>query len=175
MIFPGVKTKFFTRILAAIGVGLVLVGPGALALAEEAEAPTVVPLGNNTYSVTRHAKEIFTRDTHKYKAQAMEDAYKYCASQGKQLKLVSVTEDKPSFIRGGFAKATVTFMALEASDPALVSAPASAPVPIASTGKQEPNEDFYNDLGKLEDLHNRGILLDAEFAAAKKRMLDRLK
>lgn len=165
------KTKIFGRFFPAFGLGLTLLGWAALAQAEGQEATPVVPLGNNTYSVTRSAHEIFTRDTHRLKAQAMEDAYKFCAVQGKQLKLVSVTEDKPSYIRGGFAKAKVTFQALDAGAKEL----ASEPTPIAATGKPAPPEDFYNDLGKLEDLHNRGVLLDAEFAAAKKRMLDRLK
>jgi hypothetical protein len=152
---------------------LVLIATINCAAAEKNPAPKVVELGNNTYSVTATANDKFTRNTAKLKDQATVIAEEYCAKQGKHLKIVSVTENKGVYLFGDFASATVTFKALDLSDPELSAQTGGARV-------QEPtapltNEQLYADLLRLDDLHKKGILTDAEFAAEKKKVLERSK
>ena len=137
------------------------------------DAPRVVPLGNNDYSITVKATHKFTRNTEKLKEQAMAAATQFCAKEGKQLKVVSVKEDKSFFMVGDFAQATLTFKALSPGDPEL-NAPAEAQGRPAMT-EGLTTEALYADLLKLDDLHKKGILTDAEFDAEKKKVLARSK
>lgn len=129
-------------------------------------APPVVPMGDNTYSITREAGNGFTRDTDKLKAEAMDDAVKFCASQGKQLKVVTTSEEKPLYTLG-YAKAKIIFKALDAGDPELTREPA----PLVLSEKPAVAGDLYTELLKLDDLRKRGILTDEEFQSEKKKVL----
>ena len=128
-------------------------------------SPKVVPLGDNTYSITREANYLFTRNTDKLKAQAQADAVKFCASQGKQLKVVSLKDDKPFYGRD-FVKVMIVFKALDAGDPELASQPASMEAPAHK-------DDLYAELIKLDDLRKKGILTEEEFTVEKKKVLNR--
>jgi hypothetical protein len=134
------------------------------------EAP-VVDLGNNTFSVTRQATNGFSRDVEKLKSEAQEDAAQYCAARGKQLKVVSLTSEKPLFSLG-YASAKIVFKALE---PGAVDAPDPAAVSNAPVAAHlSPTGDLYNDLLKLDDLRKRGILTEEEFQSEKKKALNRI-
>ena len=109
-------------------------------------------MGNNTYSITREANSIFDRKIKELRAQAMDDAAKFCASQGKQLKVLSVAED-PSIFLLGFINVKIVFKALDAGDPELTA-------PIEVDGKKAPKNDYYSELIRLDDLRKRGILTD---------------
>ncbi|HEY1847570.1 MAG TPA: SHOCT domain-containing protein [Opitutaceae bacterium] len=99
---------------------------GSLALSPAARADEdVVPMGNDTYTITCEAKSAFSRNADKLKDKAGEEAQKFCQAQGKQLKVLSVSANVPTFGLG-YAKAKITFMALAANDPRL-----SAPQPPA--------------------------------------------
>jgi hypothetical protein len=152
-------------------------------------------MGNNTYSITVEASNAFHRDLDKLKEEATDLASKYCADQGKQMKLVSLTGKVPMFAMG-YAKAKIVFKALGPGDPELAmpvaadgsvaapapavyaSAPAAyaaapaayaapAPLPHLST------DELYAELVKLDDLRKKGILTDDEFQAEKKKLLSR--
>ena len=99
-------------------VGSILVALAGCATSSTRESAPVVSMGSSTYSVTRQANNGFTRDTEKLKAEAKEDAAKFCADHGKQMKIVAVTEDKPLYTLG-YATAKVIFKALDAGDPEL--------------------------------------------------------
>jgi hypothetical protein len=157
----GVNTKTLGRIFSAFSVGLALLGGASISRAAPPIIKPVVELGNNTYSITCEANTSFTRRTKELKAQAREEATKFCASRGKQLKVVSTTENK-SFYLVGFARATIVFKALDAGDPEL-------------TGEQAATGDLYSTLVKLDDLRKKGILTDEEFQAEKKKALSRSK
>lgn len=137
-----------------------------------AQSPDVVSLSDNTYSITVSATHKFTRNTEKLKAQATAAASEFCAQQGKQLKIVSMNDHKSMFLVGDMASATITFKALDLIDPEL-----SRPAPIATDAAAGPatgtNEALYANLLRLDDLHKKGILTDEEFAAAKKKELER--
>jgi hypothetical protein len=135
-------------------------------------APRIVPLGDGSYSVTVEAAHKFTRNTDKLKAEATQAAADFCQQQGKHLKIVAVTQNKSMFLVGDMASATLTFKALDLADPELAR---PAPVPAGADPAVAPitNEQLYADLLRLDDLHKKGILSDAEFAAEKKKVLDR--
>jgi hypothetical protein len=158
------------------------------ASAKHNEGGEVVSLGGDTYSITREAGSAFNRDVDKLKAEASEDAAKYCADQGKQLKVVSLTGNLPKFGLG-YAKAKIVFKALNAGDPGLASEPAAspasvaapAPAPVAAPAWVAPAEkslstdELYGDLVKLDDLRKKGILTDDEFQSEKRKVLSRSK
>ncbi len=134
-------------------------------------ASPVTSLGGNTYGVTVKANNKFTRDTDKLKDEAMAAAKDFCTKAGKQLKVVSVTEDKSFYLVGDYAQATLSFKALGPDDPELA-APADAAAKPAVPAPLTTDE-LYASLLKLDDLHKKGILTDEEFAAEKKKLLAR--
>jgi hypothetical protein len=195
--FPEVNLRIAGRILSGLSLCLALVGC--------ASNPRVISMGNNTYTVTREAATVFSRDTEALTAKAKEDAAKFCAAQGKQLKVVDIMVDKP-FPTTGYAKAKIVFQAVDAGDSSLTSQPAPvaaserpAPVavperpapitvgekPTSSTVSERPAPvevsekpvagDLYTELIKLDDLRKRGILTEEEFQAEKKKVLNRSK
>ena len=150
MIFPAVKTRTVGKIPFALAI--------CLALAGCASNSHVVPMGNSTYSITREAVTVFSRDTEALKAKAKDDAAQFCASKGKQLKVLDITADKPR-LATGYAKAKIVFQAVDAVDSDRVSRP--APV------------DLYSELIKLDELRKKSILTEEEFQLEKKKVLKR--
>jgi hypothetical protein len=150
----------------------------------------VVPVGNDTFTITCEARTAFNRDTDKLRDKANEEATKYCADHNKQLKVVSLTSKLPMF-GTGYARAKITFMALDAGDPRLSNAaPAAAPsyaanpayaaAPVVMTAPAAPappprlnTDELYSELVKLDDLRKKGILTDDEFQAEKRKLLSR--
>jgi hypothetical protein len=143
---------------AALAIGVVLLG--SLTTAEAARPPPApVPLGDNTYRLTRSARFAFSFNTDKLEKQARAGAAKFCAAMGKKMKEVSMSSEKASVIYGGFSQATLIFKALDPSDPEVAEAPAA----VAGT----------SDLAMLVALHDKKLLSDAEFEAAKQRLSER--
>lgn len=133
----------------------------------------IAALDGNTYSLTVQANNKFTRNTNKLKDEAVAAATDYCTKAGKQLKVVSVKEDKSQYLVGPYAQVTLTFKALGPDDPelaapAVASAMPAAPAPLTT-------DELYSSLLKLDELHKKGILTDEEFAAEKKKLLARSK
>lgn len=147
-----------------------------LAGAAASSKSVLVEMGDNTYSITREAKTAFNRDTEKLKAEAEEDAAKFCTARGKQLKVVALTVERP-FYTLGFSKAKIIFKALDAGDAELTREPAPIPaVNLSAAGPVSgPSGDLYTELLKLDDLRKKGILTDAEFESEKKKVLRRSK
>ena len=178
------KIKTFGTILSAFLAGIALAG--CASTTATGRAPEVEALGNNTYSITRVAKHALDRNIDALKAEAMEDATQYCAARGKQLKVVSMKEEKP-WISVGYFKATIIFKALNAGDPELTSASAPVaayaqptymastppPAPTAAPEKPVTTGDLYTALMQLDDLRKKGILTDEEFQSEKQKILKR--
>jgi hypothetical protein len=157
----------------------------SLALMGCASNSGIVPMGNNTYMVTRQAATGFS-GSGTLKADALHEAAKFCADQGKELKVVAITEAKPPYILANFPKAEVVFKALNAGDPELKSDSGIDPSGIQiKVGERPPTQpaidinekqatanDLYIKLTQLDDLHKKGILTDAEFDAEKKKILN---
>ena len=147
----------------------------ALFTAAAAAEPVVVSMGDNTYSITRQAGSAFSRDTDVLKASAKADAAKYCAAQGKEMKIISLTSERP-WPTLGYASAKIVFKAFNAGDPELTRAPEAAPtITVSGTQVQAGSDDMYSELIKLDDLRKKGILTDDEFQAQKKKVLKRFK
>ena len=158
----GMKTYSLARMAVALWVGAFLLGFPGTAVADDAQ-PAPVPMGDNTYSLTRRAGFAFIRNTATLEKEARMDAITFCASLGRKMKEVSMTSKKASVILGGISQATITFKALDPADPEVVNVPAPvaiAPAPAAEEG----------DLDKLAGLHDRKVLSDAEFEVARKRV-----
>ncbi len=180
------------RLVAALTVGIVLLG--SLGPAAKGAEPTPVPMGDNTYSLTRKAGFAFLRNTKKLEKLARMDAIEFCAGMGRRMKEVSMTSKKASPITGGISEATLVFKALDPSDPefarlpAPITGPASAPAATqwsgraagAPVGASEPGVggaeasqrqlEGISDADLLVELHRRGVLSDAEFEAAQHRL-----
>lgn len=168
---PRVKTPTPARAFFAIVSFFAL---AALAFAESSPS-TPVPLGNNTYSLVRQAKNGFQRDTELLKSQAKEDAQIFCQNQGKQMKILELTAEKPWFAMG-YAKAKIVFQALAPNDPGLNPTAASASAPSETAPHAITNTtDLYNELMRLDELHKKGILTDDEFQSEKQKVLARSK
>lgn len=144
--------------------------------------PEIVPLGHDTYALTRWANNGFVRHTDKLKKQALEDATAFCAKRHKELKVISVTAKHPFIPLTGFAHAKIVFMALDPNSPQLHMPVAAAPgaemhpggeTAAAPTQAAPPDatDRLYSDLMKLDDLRKRGILTDKEFEAQKQKLL----
>jgi hypothetical protein len=183
----GVKTKTFGTILSAFLAGIALAGCASTSAV--APAPQALAMGNNTYSITRVAKHALDRDIDALKAQAMDDATRFCAARGKQLKVVSMTAEKP-WITFGYCKAKIVFKALNAGDAELTGEPAPvasserptytavspqpAPAPtVVAPEKLVTTGDLYAALMQLDDLRKKGILTEEEFQSEKQKVLRR--
>ena len=146
----------------------------------------VISMGNNTFMITHQAATGFS-GSGSLKADVVRDAAKYCEMRGKQMKVVSITEALPPYIFGNFPKAEIVFKALPPNDPELKTEPAFDPsgiqikvgekppvrASIDINEKQIPSDDIYAKLEKLDELHKKGILTDAEFDAEKKKLLNK--
>ncbi|MDD2764885.1 MAG: SHOCT domain-containing protein [Opitutaceae bacterium] len=146
-----------------------------IALMGCASASNITSLGNDTYSITREATTAFTRNPERLADEARDAAAKFCASEGKEMKIVSVKAGEPHF-GGGYASAKIVFKALKPGDPALTSEPVPAePVeqPMAAPAPAPASTDLYAELTKLDELRQKGILTEEEFQAQKKKVLVR--
>jgi hypothetical protein len=143
--------------------------------ARAVEISPVTSLGDNTYRLTVKASNKFTRNTAKLKDQAIEEATKFCAKEGRQLQVVSAEEDKQMYLVGPMAKVTLTFKALAAGDPKLVATEAPQAKPVVVAPPPPMNADLLtSELTKLDELRKKGLLTDEEFTAAKKKLLERM-
>jgi len=138
--------------------------------------PPPVSMGDNTWSIKCEAPNAFVWDVDKLKAEATDDATKFCADRGKQMKVISVTGKAP-FFGTGYAWAKIVFKALDANDPELL-APVAVPgapaqVIYAPVERRLTTDQLYSELVKLDDLRKKGILTDDEFQAEKKKLLSK--
>lgn len=162
--------RFFTVLL-----GLVLTTS-----AWAAKAPSVEQTGPDTYTITKTARTGFDRDVDAMKDAVLAQAKAFCSEKGKEIKVLSLTGDKPRWMFTGYTKATIVFKALAADDPELhaplpTTLPDGTVVPAAAPAPATPTDELYNELTKLDELRKRGILTDEEFQAQKKKVLDRSK
>ena len=153
MTFPLGRTTF------ALGVGILLL-VSAVPVAAAAPPPAPVPLGNHTYRLTRSARWTFSYNTEKLERLAREDAVKFCAGLGRRMKEVSISSEKASVLYGGISSATIVFQALDPADPAFAAAPGATPPPP-------------NDRQMLDALHDKQLLSDTEYEAAKQRLAEK--
>lgn len=83
----------------------------SLILAGCASNSGIIPIGTDTYMVTRQAATGFS-GSGTLKAEAFQEANAYCRTQGRSLQVVNTIEAQPPFVFGNFPKAEVQFMCL---------------------------------------------------------------
>jgi len=80
----------------------------ALVLSGCASNSGVVPMGNDTYMVSRQAATGFS-GMGTLKADAMREAYQQCQLTGKRVEVIEVIDAKPPYIFGNFPKTEIRF------------------------------------------------------------------
>jgi hypothetical protein len=153
-----------------VRVGLALLSCVLVGGCASSSVSKMVRKGDNTYTMTREAGNAFERNTEHLKALVREDAAKFCARQGRELKVIDLTTDKP-FFSTGYAKATIVFKALK---PGEVDQ-AAARTAVADAGAITSADELYAELTKLDELRKKGILTDQEFQSEKQKVLNRSK
>jgi hypothetical protein len=109
--------KFITLLIANNWIYIVKLSAFfiSLALVGCASNSGIIPIGTDTYMVSRQAATGFS-GSGTLKAEAFQEANAYCASKGKSLQVVNTVEAQPPFLLGNYPKAEVQFMCLSAGD-----------------------------------------------------------
>ena len=68
----------------------------------------VIPMGSDTYLVSRQAATGFT-GMGTLKAEAMKEAYEQCQNMGKSVQVLEAIDAKPPYIFGNFPKTEIRF------------------------------------------------------------------
>ena len=74
----------------------------------------VVPVGANTYLITRQAATGFS-GLGNLAADAIKQANRYCDSRGTVMHLIRMTESKPPYVFGNYPRAEIRFSCVERS------------------------------------------------------------
>jgi hypothetical protein len=147
---------------------------GAILLAGCASNSGVIPIGQDTFMVTRQAATGFS-GSGTLKAEAFQEANQYCAKLGKSLQVISTQEARPPYILTNFPKAEIQFMCLDAKDAELnrpkLKKGADNVIELKQDIKTQDSGDMYTELKKLKDLLDSGIITQEEFDARKKKIL----
>ena len=80
----------------------------ALVLSGCAANSGIVPMGNDTYMVSRQAASGFS-GMGTLKAEAMREAYQQCQLTGKRVEIVEAIDAQPPYIFGNFPKTELRF------------------------------------------------------------------
>ena len=139
--------------------GVILTAPAS------AKDPEVIQLSADTYMVTyqNHAG-IFARDT-TTKKKVIETASRFAESKGMILQPISMDFRDVGNGPGQWPSADYTFRLVPKGQDS------GAATPVAAS--TAPSPDIYTELLRLDDLHKKGILTDAEFASQKAKILAR--
>lgn len=144
--------------------------------------PGVAELSPGTYLISKTDKAGIFGNASAMKVHVINEANEFARSKGKVAIPIS-THDSPLGI-GRFASFDYQFKLVDPDSPEARATPliqrpdvvvqkdekSTVQVETKDTTSKQP--DMYSQLIKLDDLHKRGILTDAEFEAAKARVLD---
>lgn len=72
----------------------------------------IIPMGNDTYMVSRQAASGFT-GMGTLKAEAMKEAYQQCQLSGKSVEIIEAIDAKPPYILGNFPKTEIRFKCIK--------------------------------------------------------------
>ncbi|NDP37378.1 MAG: SHOCT domain-containing protein [Rhodoferax sp.] len=146
--------------------------------------PGVVQLSPDTYILSREDHAGIFGSSSSLKAGVIADANAFAASHGKVAIPISVHEKPVGNTPGSWAKFDYQFRVLDKNDPEVrrTSLVQRADVVIEKTEKISADvrtkeqtskpKDTYSELIKLDDLREKGILSETEFAAQKQRLLN---
>jgi hypothetical protein len=134
----------------------------------------VMPIGQDTYMVSRQAASAFS-GTGTLKAEAFQEATQYCTKVGKLMQVVSTQDAQPPYILGNFPKSEVQFMCLNATDAEFkrlkLHSPDQVIVVKQGTEPKAAPDDVYVQLKKFKELLDAGAINKEEFDSQKKKIL----
>lgn len=133
---------------------------------------SVVPMGNNTFKVSRQASTGFW-SAYAIKCSTLEEANQFCVNRGKSLKILLFREHRPPYILGNFPRAEVQFTCLDANDPELKTGEFVALQQLAQ-GKNEGDDNHALEakLKTLNKLFSDGLVTQKEFEEQKLKLLN---
>ena len=141
-----------------------------------------VQLSPDTYMISKTDKGGIFGNPSKMKLAVIREANEFAASQGKTAIPIS-TNETPLVVGQRFASIEYQFRVVSSDDPEyqrtalqqradiVIEDKKDIDVNVTSEDKSAP--DIYDSLVRLEDLRERGILTDQEFAQEKERILSR--
>jgi hypothetical protein len=151
-----------------------LIIAGAIFMVGCASNSGVVPIGQDTFMVSRQAATGFS-GSGTLKAEAFQEANQFCEKMGKSLQVISTYEASPPFILANFPKAEIQFMCLEAKDAELnrpkLKKDADTVIELKQDIRTQDSGDIYTELKKLKELLDTGIITQEEFDVQKKKIL----
>ncbi len=148
------------------------------ALTSGCSTSDVISSGPDTYMVTSSGAGFGT-------ASVRENVYKkandFCAKRGLVMVPVSF-KARPGELGRSAPNADLVFRALKPGDPAIgrpalpetdqsIAVAQDIHVSVKDETKKEKEADFYTEIMKLDDLRKRGLISDAEFEEAKRKLL----
>lgn len=163
------------RILIVAGVFLLLTGCQS--------NPQIVEMSQDTYMIYREDHGGIFGNASALKAEVIQAANTFAASQGKVVVPVSTNFTPMGRGPAQWASFEYQFVVVDKDDPAVGRTPMvpRADVVIENKGKvttdihvkdhTEKSKDVYLELMKLDDLRKKGIINEAEFEAQKKKIL----
>lgn len=143
----------------------------------------VVQMAPDTYSISRTDHGGIFGNAGKMRTKVIQEANDFAQSKGK-LAVMKYIHETPMVVAHNFASIEYTFWVLDKDDAdarrisvhqdanvrVQVDQRTTTPAAVQTTpGPTKP--DLYTELTKLDDLHKRGILTDAEFEQQKQRIL----
>ena len=75
-----------------------------------------MPIGPDTFMVSRQAATGLS-GLGNLKADALQEANEYCASQKRHIRVVNTTESSPPYLLGNYPRVEIQFMCLDENDP----------------------------------------------------------
>ena len=145
--------------------------------------PGIVQLSPDTYMLTKQDHGGIFGNASKLKAEVIQEANVFAASQGKVAIPLATNERPMGSGPAQFASFEYQFRVVDKNDP---EARRTSLVPRADVvieksekisadvhTKEENTPDLYTELTKLDDLRKKGIITEEEFAAQKKRLFEK--
>lgn len=143
----------------------------------------VVQMAPDTYSISRTDHGGIFGNAGKMRTKVIQEANDFAQSKGK-VAVMSYLHETPMVVAHNLASIEYTFWVLDKDDAdarrisvhqdanvrVQVDQRTTAPAPVQSA-PAATKPDLYTELTKLDDLHKRGILTDAEFEQQKQRIL----
>jgi len=139
----------------------------------------IMSTGPETYSVSASGAGFATAGV---REKVYRKANEFCAKRGLVMVPVSF-KSRPGELGRHPPSADLTFKALKPGDPAIANAQPvtdadesvtvsqNVNVSVDDKTKKEKQQDVYSELLKLDDLKKKGIITEAEFEAAKQKLL----
>jgi hypothetical protein len=161
-------------------IGAVLVAASALATAGD-RFSDVVQIAPDTYSISRTDHGGIFGNAGKMKTKVLKEAQDFAASLGK-VAVGRHIQEQPMVVGRNFASIEYEFWVVDKDDPAAHREDFHKDPDHVSNERVQveikqpdnaPKTDLYQELLKLDDLHKRGILTDAEFEQQKQKLLSR--